>query len=217
MTADLSEARKLHEAGDSQEAMRLLLAAADELATAEVAPLVAQLAKGAGFGDLAKAATALAAGPGEAGRLYDYGYACIERGVHALAVPALREALRLVEGEAAAPVRSGLFRRKPKPQPALRQVLLELVSALEDGERHAEALAVLREHDDRLADWPDRYLTVYNALMSGRIEQAAEVYAGLSAPEGVWTGPGERVGRMLARAAACRRPAGRTCAAGTGC
>ncbi|MER5640412.1 hypothetical protein ABT095_26120 [Kitasatospora sp. NPDC002227] len=204
MTTDLSEAWELLEAGDPQGSMRKLRSAADRLPPAEIAPLVAELAKGAGFKDLAEASTALAAGPGEADRLYTYGYACVERGVDALAVPALREALRVVDQPPAAPVRTGLFRRKARPaqQPGLRKVLLELVSALEGCERHAEALAVLREHDDRLADWPDRYLTVYNAVMSGQLGLAREVYDGLSAPEDVWVGPGERVGRMLARAAA---------------
>ncbi|GAA4987921.1 hypothetical protein GCM10025734_13270 [Kitasatospora paranensis] len=81
-------------------------------------------------------------------------------------------------------------------------MLLELVTSLEREERHEEALAVLREHDAVLGDWPDRYLTVYNALMSGRIELAREVFDALSAPEGVWVEPGRRVGRMLERAAA---------------
>ncbi|MBD0688749.1 hypothetical protein [Streptomyces sp. CBMA123] len=206
MATELSEAWELFESGDSQGAMRALRSVADRLPPAEVAPLVAKLAEGAGFEDLAEASTALAARPGEADRLYTYGYACVERGIDAVAVPALREALRLVQAPPAAPERTGLFRRKPKVQAAqqlgLRKVLLELVSALEGCERHAEALAVLREHDARLGDWPDRYLTVYNALMSGQIAPAREVYAALSAPEGVWVGPGQRVGRMLERAAA---------------
>ncbi|MGW2371948.1 MULTISPECIES: tetratricopeptide repeat protein [Kitasatospora] len=206
MTTELSEAWELFESGDSQGAMRTLRSAADRLPPAEVAPLVAELAKGAGFEDLAEASTALAARPGEADRLYAYGYACVERGIDAVAVPALREALRLVEAPPAAPARTSLFRRRPKPQAAqqlgLRKVLLELVSALEGCGRHTEALAVLREHDARLGDWPDRYLTVYNAITSGQIPLAREVYAALSAPEGVWVGPGQRVGRMLDRAAA---------------
>ncbi|MFH9355041.1 hypothetical protein [Kitasatospora sp. NPDC017646] len=207
MTTELSEAWELFESGDSQGSMRVLRSVADRLPPAEIAPLVAELAKGAGFNDLAEASTALAAGPGEADRHYAYGYACVERGIDAVGVPALREALRLVQAPPAAAARTGLFRRKPRPQPAaqqlgLRKVLLELVSALEGCERHTEALAVLREHDDRLGDWPDRYLTVYNALMSGQTSLAREVYEALSVPEGVWVGPAQRVGRMLERAAA---------------
>ncbi|WP_369185779.1 hypothetical protein [Streptomyces sp. Y1] len=206
MPTELSEAWKLFESGDPQGSMRVLRSAADRLPSADVAPLVAELARGAGFEDLARASTALAAGPGQAEHLYAYGYACVERGIDAVAVPALREALRLVQAPPAAPARGGLFRRRPKAQDAprigLRKVLLELVSALEGCERHAEALAVLREHDALLGDWPERYLTVYNALMSGRVALAREVYGALSAPEGVWTGPGRRIGRMLERAAA---------------
>ncbi|MER7584526.1 hypothetical protein [Kitasatospora sp. NPDC097691] len=206
MATELSEAWELFESGDSQGTMRVLRSAADRLPPAETAPLVAELAKGAGFEDLAEASTALAAGPERADRLYAYGYACVERGIDAVGVPALREALRLVEAPPAPAARTGLFRRKPKPQAGpqlgLRKVLLELVSALEGCERHTEALAVLREHDARLGDWPDRYLTVYNALMAGRISLAREVYEALSAPEGVWVGPEQRVGRMLERAAA---------------
>ncbi|MFE4517578.1 hypothetical protein ACFRMQ_25665 [Kitasatospora sp. NPDC056783] len=210
MATELSEAWELFESGDSQGSMRVLRTAADRLPPAEVAPLVARLARGAGFEDLAEASTALAARPGEAEALYAYGYACIERGIDAVAVPALREALRLVQAAPVAPptapARTGLFRRKPKPQAAqqlgLRKVLLELVSALEGCERHAEALSVLREHDARLDDWPDRYLTAYNALMSGQLPLARRVYEALSAPEGVWAGPAQRIGRMLERAAA---------------
>ncbi|MFF2081774.1 hypothetical protein ACFVXG_44260 [Kitasatospora sp. NPDC058162] len=206
MATELSEAWELFESGDSQGSMRVLRSAADRLPPAEVAPLVAELAMGAGFEDLAGASTALAAGPGEAERLYAFGYACVERGIDAVAVPALREALRLVQAPPAAAGRAGLFRRRSKSQavqqPGLRKVLLELVSALEGCERHGEALAVLREHDARLGDWPDRYLTVYNALMDGQLALAREVFEALSAPEGVWTGPGQRVGRMLERAAA---------------
>ncbi|WP_329575958.1 hypothetical protein OG500_02440 [Kitasatospora sp. NBC_01250] len=208
MTTELSKALALFESGDPQGSMRTLRLAADEHTSAEIAPLVARLAAGAGFTDLAEASTALVARPGEADRLYRFGYACIERGVPALAVPAMREALRLTLAPPAAPApqRTGLFRRKSKQQPdptvPPRQVVLELVTSLERGERHAEALAVLREHDALLGDWPDRYLTVYNALMSGRIALAREVFDALCAPEGVWVEPGQRVERMLERAAA---------------
>ncbi|WP_405016333.1 hypothetical protein OHV05_03815 [Kitasatospora sp. NBC_00070] len=205
MTTELSEAWKLFEAGDPQGSIRALRFAADGLTPAEIAPLVAKLAEGAGFTDLAEASAALSAGPGDVEGLYRFGYACVERGVAALAVPALGEALRLSLAPGA-PQRTGLFRRRTKRSGSReltpRRVLAELVSALEDGERHPEALAVLREHDALLGDWPDRCLTVYNALMSGRTAVAREVFDALSAPEGMWVGPGERVGRMLDRAAA---------------
>jgi hypothetical protein len=199
MTDELSKAWELFEAGDPQGAMRTLRSVAEELPPGEIAPLVAELARGAGFEDLAEASVALASRPQEADRLYQFGYACIERGVEALAVRALRQALR----QSLAPKRTGLFGRKTaKAAAAPRQILLELVVALERPERHAEALAVLRENDALLGDWPDRYLVVYNALMDGQVELAGQVFAELSAPQGHWVGPGERVGRMLARAAA---------------
>ncbi|MEU9004244.1 hypothetical protein [Streptomyces sp. NPDC048551] len=206
MTTELAKAWELFESGDPQGSMRILRSAAEGTGSAEIAPLVAQLARGAGFTDLSDASTALAARPGEVGRLYAYGYACVERGLPALAVPALREALALTLEPQAAPERKGLFRRKSTPRSDARftprRVLLELITSLERVERHAEALDLLRTHDALLADWPDRYLTVYNALMSGRTDTAREVFDALSAPEGVWTGPARRVGRMLERAAA---------------
>jgi hypothetical protein len=208
MTPELSKAWELFESGDPQGSMRALRLAADELTSAEIAPLVARLAEGAGFADLSEASTALAARPASAYRLYRFGYACVERGIPALAVPALLEALQpaVAPPAPAAPQRVGLFRRRrpqqPDPEVAPRRVLLELVTSLERGERHAEALTVLREHDALLDDWPDRYLTVYNALMCGRTALAREVFDALSAPEGIWVEPGERVGRMLERAAA---------------
>ncbi|MFH7595555.1 hypothetical protein WDV06_10705 [Streptomyces racemochromogenes] len=206
MTPELSKAWELFEAGDPQESMHTLRRAAEELASEEIAPLVAELAAGAGFTDLAEASTALAARPANAERLYVFGYACVERGIPALAVPALRAALRLTLAPPSTPERTGLFRRRSTPRPESRltprRVLLELVTSLEQVERHADALALLRAHDSLMADWPDRYLTVYNALMAGRIDTARQVFDGLSEPEGVWVEPGRRVGRMLDRAAA---------------
>ncbi|KJY34462.1 hypothetical protein [Streptomyces katrae] len=206
MSTELSKARELLESGDPEGAMRTLRLAADGVASAEVAPLVARLAEGAGFTDLAEASADLAARPVEAESLYRFGYACVERGIPALAVPALREALRLSLASPPEPERTGFFRRMAKPRTrtrlAPRRVLLELVTALERLERHADALALLHEHDSLMEDWPDRYLTVYNALMAGRTDTARQVFDRLSEPEGVWVAPGRRVGRMLERAAA---------------
>ncbi|MFJ8210262.1 hypothetical protein [Streptomyces sp. NPDC096033] len=206
MSTELSKARELLESGDPEGAMRTLRLAADGVASAEVAPLVARLAEGAGFTDLAEASADLAARPAEAESLYRFGYACVERGIPALAVPALREALRLSLASPPEPGRTGFFRRMAEPRTrtrlAPRRVLLELVTALERLERHADALVLLHEHDSLMEDWPDRYLTVYNALMAGRTDTARQVFDLLSEPEGVWVAPGRRVGRMLKRAAA---------------
>ncbi len=95
MNTQLTDAWALSDSGDPQGAMRALRSAADTLAPAEIAPLVGRLAEGAGFADLAQASAALHAGPEQARGLYEFGYACVGRGIPALAVPALRRALRL--------------------------------------------------------------------------------------------------------------------------
>ncbi|MEV8097643.1 hypothetical protein [Kitasatospora sp. NPDC085879] len=195
MSTELSKARELFDSGDPQGAMRTLRLAADTLAPADCAPLVGRLAEGAGFDDLVEAAAALAARPDRPDALYDYGYACIERGVSALAVPALREALRL----ALAPRRGGLFGRAPKPTYTPQQILLELAVALEDEQRHAAAVELLTEHDGLLADWPGRYLVVHNALMAGRLDTAGRVFAALGEPSETWRPAADRVRRTLRR------------------
>ncbi|CAM5581336.1 hypothetical protein SGRIM128S_04002 [Streptomyces griseomycini] len=65
---------------------------------AQVALVVGRAALTTGFDDLHEAATAVAKHPDQPRALYDYGYACVERGVSYLAIPALREALRLSSG-----------------------------------------------------------------------------------------------------------------------
>ncbi|MFD0531655.1 hypothetical protein ACFQ1I_41865 [Kitasatospora arboriphila] len=211
MTTELAKARDLLDSGDPQGAMRTLRHAADSLAPADCAPLVRRLAEGAGFEDLAEASAAVAAHADRPDVLYAYGYACIERGVSDLAVPALREALRL----ALAPRRGGLFRRAPETRTAPQQILLELAVALEDEQRHAAAVELLTEHDGLLTDWPGRYLLVHNALMDGRLDTAGRVFAASASPRR----PGAR--RRTASAARCAaprtppRPTAATCAAGT--
>ncbi|MFI9271744.1 hypothetical protein ACIGXM_13645 [Kitasatospora sp. NPDC052896] len=179
MNTELARAWELFAAGDPQGAMRTLRIAADALPSAEVAPLVEKLARGAGFDDLTEASAALAAHPEDATRLYEFGYSCVERGVPHLAVPALRASLALRPG---------------------RQTLLELAVALEDGERHADAVDLLQEHESRTADWPDRYLLVHNALMNGRLDLARQVFGTLTAPDENWAPAADRIRRILARA-----------------
>ncbi|AKN74008.1 hypothetical protein QR97_33600 [Streptomyces sp. PBH53] len=181
------------DAGDVPGALRQVRAAGEEQPLAEVALVVGRAAGAAGFADLADAAAALAAAPEEARALYDFGYACVERGVPDLAIPALREALR----------RSG----------GALPVLRELVSAYEDEGRHREAVTELVRHEGRLADWPDRYLLVYNAVLAGDLELARRHHALLSVPEDAqWQPARDRQDRMLARAADAER-AGRLDAA----
>ena len=96
----------------------------------EVARLVAGAARLAGVEDLAQAAAPAGgdgAGTEDARALYDFGYACMERGVGYLAVRPLARALELATD--AAPV------------------LSELVAALEQDGQHARAVAVLEEHE----------------------------------------------------------------------
>ncbi|UFR00600.1 hypothetical protein KBP30_05145 [Streptomyces sp. Go40/10] len=170
------------DAGDVPGALRQVRAAGEGPPLAEVALVVGRAAGEAGFTDLADASAALAAAPEDARALYDFGYACVERGVPDLAIPALREALR----------RSG----------GALPVLRELVSAYEDEGRHREAVAELVRHEDRLADWPDRYLLVFNAVLAGDLELARRRHALLSDPEDArWRPARERQNRMLARAA----------------
>ncbi|MEU6669652.1 hypothetical protein [Streptomyces sp. NPDC046727] len=174
------------DAGDVPGALRQVRAAGEDQPLGEVALVVGRAAGAAGFDDLAGAAAALAAAPEDARALYDYGYACIERGVSALAVPALRAALS----------RSG----------GALPVLRELVSAYEDEGRHQEAMTELARHESRLLDWPDRYLLVFNAVLAGELEQARRQHALLSDPEDAqWQPARDRQNRMLARAVDAER------------
>ncbi|MEV5439379.1 hypothetical protein AB0K80_25705 [Streptomyces sp. NPDC052682] len=169
--------------GDVPAALRLLRQGSGTAPLAEVALVVARAAGTVGFTDLQEAATTLAAHPDKARPLYDFGYACIERGVSYLAVPALREALRLAPGTPA--------------------VLRELVSAYEDEGRHREAADLLSAHQDGFEDWPDRYLLAYNALMAGDLDLARRQHALLPDPdEEMWRPVQARQRRMLQRAQA---------------
>ncbi len=178
---DLAQAWECLDAGDLAGAVHRLLQA-EAAPLAEVALVVGRAAGMSGFDDLRAAAAELAAHPGRAGALYDYGYACVKRGVPHLAVPALREALRLSQGSPA--------------------VLRELVSAYEDEGRHREAADVLLAHEDGLTDWPDRYLLVHNAVLAGDLDLARRHHALLPDPDdAVWLGARDRQNRVLARAA----------------
>ncbi|MER7572630.1 hypothetical protein [Streptomyces sp. NPDC126514] len=179
---ELRKAWDALDAGDIPGALRHLRSGTDDLPLDELALVVARVAGSAGFDDLRQAADALASRPDRPQELYDFGYACVERGVAHLAIPALREALRLLPGSKAA--------------------LRELVSAYEREERHGEAVQVLAAHEDILDDWPDRYLLVHNALMSGDLPLARRQQALLPDPEDQqWLPAQTRQRRMLERAA----------------
>ncbi|MCK1823643.1 hypothetical protein MTQ10_29690 [Streptomyces sp. XM83C] len=174
------------DSGDVPGALRALRAVAETAPLAEVAQVTARAAATAGFDDLRDAGEALAAHPERAQNLYDFGYACVERGVPVLAIPALREAVRLVPDSAAA--------------------LRELVSAYEREGRHREAVTALSAREETLADWPDRYLLAYNALMSGDLDLARRQHERLPDPaadpdDRIWLPARDRQRAMLERAA----------------
>ncbi|MCC5474872.1 tetratricopeptide repeat protein [Streptomyces barringtoniae] len=183
---ELLEAWGCLDSGDVPGALRQLRAAGETQPLSEVALVVRRAAAAAGFDDLTQAATALAADPERAKVLYDFGYACIERGVSYLAVPALREALRRSDGSLLA--------------------LRELVSAYEDEGRHREAVTELARHEGSFKDWPDRYLLVFNAVLAGDLELARRQHALLSDPEDAqWQPARDRQNRVLERAADAER------------
>lgn len=183
MTDELAEARELLAAGDVPGLLRQLRWHGDALPLAEVTRLVAGAARLSGFDDLAGAAAAVAEdgdGTRNVRALYDYGYACIERGVDHLAVRPLARALELAPDSA--------------------PVLGELVATLESDGQHARAVAVLEEHEPAMR-WLNRFQYVYNALMAGRLDKAADGFGRLPEPEDIaWAPLREKVRRMLARA-----------------
>ncbi|MEV5981420.1 hypothetical protein [Streptomyces sp. NPDC052114] len=182
-TPDLLKAWESLDAGDIPGAVRQLRAGGEDRPTAEVARVVARAAEAIGFDDLRQASAALAAHPEQAQALYDFGYACVERGLSFLAVPALREVL--------------------EHDPGALGVVRELVSAYEDEERHHDAVALLARHEDEFEDWPDRYLLVFNALMAGDLALASRQHALLPDPDDArWRPARDRQCRMLERAEA---------------
>ncbi|KAB1148158.1 hypothetical protein F7R91_09630 [Streptomyces luteolifulvus] len=179
---ELLKAWECLDGGDIPGALRQLRSGVQTEPLGEVALVVARAAGAAGFDDLQQAATALAARPDKAQELYDFGYACIERGVSYLAIPALRQALEQVPGSA--------------------RVMRELVAACEREGRHREAVEVLTAREDGFADWPDRYLLVFNALMAGDLPLARRQHALLTDPDDtIWLPAQARQRRMLERAA----------------
>jgi hypothetical protein len=180
----MSDARALLESGDIAGLIRHLRFNADGMELREIARLMEGAAELSGFDDMRDAAKAMAREQGPQ-QLYDFGYACIERGIPFLAIPALRRAVELMPDE---PV-----------------LVMEFVSALERENRHAEAVAVLEPRAGALDPWPARYLLAYNALFSGDAERAEREAAALPAPEDErWLPARDRLARMIARAGAVR-------------
>jgi hypothetical protein len=188
----MGKAQGLLESGDVAGLLRYLRADGDALPLGEVAALVAGAGRLAGFDDLAQAAAAVAAGgygpsTGDVvAALFLFGYTCMEHGAGYLAIRPLARALELA--------------------PDYGPVLSELVSALEQEGQHARAVAVLEEHEHLVElGWQDRFLYVYNALMAGLLDKAAEGFGRLPEPEDpAWAPARVKVRRMLARAGTAR-------------
>jgi hypothetical protein len=189
VAGELEEAQGLLASGDVSGLLRLLRVQGGALPLGEVARLVGEAAGLAGFDDLAQAAAAVAdgedgPGSGDVRVLYDFGYACLERGAGYLAVRPLARALDLA----------------PESAP----VLSELVTALEQDGQHARAVAVLEEHEPTMG-WVHRSQYVYNALMAGSLDKAADGFGRLPEPQDpAWAPAWEKVRRMLARAGVAR-------------
>ncbi|MET9701169.1 hypothetical protein ABZY31_30225 [Streptomyces sp. NPDC006529] len=185
MTTATHDVRRSLKAGDLPGAVRALRPHAETASPAELAKATRELADAAGFADLARAAKTAARRPRDPQALYDFGYACVERGVSFLAVAPLRHAFALA--------------------PDSRRLLAELVSALEDGHRHAEAAALLAARGDRLPAWPETYLLVHNTLCAGDFDGARAAAIRLPAPQDeAWIDAHGRQRRMLGRAELAR-------------
>jgi hypothetical protein len=186
---ELEEAQGLLASGDIAGLLQCLRWHGQALPLGEVARLVAGAARLAGFDDLAQAAAAVAEGGNGSGTedaraLYHFGHACLERGAGYLAVRPLARALELA--------------------PDAAPVLSELVAALEHDGQHARAVAVLEEHES-VMQWVHRFQFVYNALMAGNLDQAAEGFGRLPEPaDSAWAPAREKVRRMLGRAGVAR-------------
>lgn len=161
MTSELEKAWELLETGDVGRVMRHLRFAAERIPLADLAAVVGRVAEGAGFDDLVAASRKLVEEPGQPQRLYDFGYSCLEHGAAYAAVPALKEAVRLVPGSRAART--------------------ELVAAYEDLTRHGEAAAVAETAE--APDWFERYLIAYHRLLNGQLGIARDRFAGLGTPD----------------------------------
>ncbi|REK90220.1 hypothetical protein DY245_11485 [Streptomyces inhibens] len=177
---------RLAASGDARGTLRALRGA-DDLPLPDVARIVGRLAHARDFGNLAEAADALVSDAQDPRLLHDFGHACLDRGAAFLALRPLREALRHAPDSSA--------------------VRTELVAALEDEHRHAEAVELLEAREATLRPWPDRYLLAYNALMAGDPDRAGSHFARLPVPDEPWRPAHHRLRAMLRRTLALRAAA----------
>ncbi|WP_406278680.1 hypothetical protein [Embleya sp. NBC_00896] len=160
---DADRARALIAAGDVGGALNHLRRTADTIDSADLAHVTEALAQRVQYLELVIHASVLMAYPGNAEALYKFGCACNDHNAPFLAIPALREALRMY--------------------PDAENVRGELVAAYQQEYRYAEAVAVLTEYEAELPEWPEGYSLAYNTLLTGDIEGAAARYARMSPPE----------------------------------
>ncbi|MFE3192937.1 hypothetical protein ACFXHA_28270 [Nocardia sp. NPDC059240] len=182
MTEKLEKVRGLLAVDDVRGSIFVLRDVVGTGALPEIAAITRELAAYTGFEDLSKAAAVVASGSSDPDAFLLFGFDCIERGLSFAAIPALRAALR-----------------GGTSKPAL--ALGELVTALEDEHLHWEAVAALLEQESILRPWPERYLLVYNSIMSGDLGRARAEFARLPEPDDErWVPTRDRVRRMLERA-----------------
>ncbi len=166
--------------GDLGAAIGALRSQADRLPLPRLAAVLERAAAVTGFDDMVAAARAVVSNPDSPPNLYDLGYACIERGISAIAVPLLVAAL--------------------EQAPGTLPIINELATAYEDCYRYSDAVALLEANEAVLPDWPGRYLLAFNAMMSGDVAKAGHWAARLSTPDSDWARAEQRLTGMLRRA-----------------
>ncbi|MGM7647674.1 tetratricopeptide repeat protein [Nocardia sp. JW2] len=180
MTIELNEARALLAQGDLGGSVRSLRPVAEQLPLPELVTFLIELADAAELEPLASSARAALPDATDARALTMLGYDCVEYGLSFAAVPVLHEALRV--------------------DSTVRQALAELVAALEDEHRHAEAVEVLGRYASNPREWAEHYLLVYNSILAGDPATARAEFADLPEPDDDWVFARDRVSRMLIRA-----------------
>lgn len=184
----LAVAESLLAGDDIAGLIRHLRTNGDQLPLTDVARVLRVAAQVSGFDDLAASAADVLDADGDpaerAQALFDFGYACVERGIAFLAIRPLSAAVEL--------------------EPQAVPIRTELAAAYEREGRHREAVAALRGYDGELP-WLARYQLTYNAILAGDLVEAEAAYAALPVPEEEsWAAAREKVRAMLVRAAAAR-------------
>ena len=174
--------------GDAPLAVRLLRQHVRETGSPPLAELVVDLGRVAGSEHLAAAAAEVAQRPENPRSLHALGYQLFEVGLPELAVPYLARARDLA--------------------PQSGEVLLELITALDEGGEHARSRDLLVAHGGEVDGDPFllTYLLCFEHLMVGDVASAVARRPLLPAPgDAVSQEMQDRLDRMLARAAVVDR------------